>query len=276
MVFYGEVDLPLTEKIRIAARGIAPFAYFLRWYLVIPLIALSLRLVLRLWARLIGQPLKYPSPEGGLPPWLPHLILGFVAAFYAVYTWCLPSSLGYLDFRYQHVLLPWVFVTVAWGFQVIVSSVSSVWMRRVVFSLLLMALAFGSTMTYVGSRKVYAACGRSVENVLVPLAARLGQMAGPRDMVATHDVGVLGYYSGLPIVDLVGLTNPDRLSMSRQAPQTARDQVLQAGCGFLVIHRSWDDLYLHIDPERPDSGFRYLFQTEPAFGDRYRVYRFGE
>ncbi len=130
-------------------------------------------------------------------------------------------------------------------------------------------------MTYIGSRRVYAACVRSVENVLIPLAGRLRQIAGPEEVIVTHDVGVLGYYSGQSIVDLVGLTEPEQRFMFREASHATRDQVLRAGRGFLVIHASWDELYLHINPDSPDSGFRYSFETEPAFGDRYRIYHFG-
>lgn len=275
MVFHGEAGLPLAEKVRIAAGGIGPFVYFLRWYLVIPFVALALQLFRRRSVRLIGQSLGCSSSAAGIPTWLSGVILGFVVAFYAVYTWCLPSSLYYLDFRYQHVLLPWVFVVTAWGFQALVSSVHSARIRRFMSILLVTTLFLGSVMTYIGSRRVYAACVRSVENVLIPLAGRLRQIAGPEEVIVTHDVGVLGYYSGQSIVDLVGLTEPEQRFMFREASHATRDQVLRAGRGFLVIQASWDELYLHINPDSPDSGFRYSFETEPAFGDRYRIYHFG-
>ncbi|MFH1743909.1 MAG: hypothetical protein ABIH23_33305, partial [bacterium] len=276
MIFYGEAGLPLGEKTRLAWHGVGAFAYFLRWYLVIPFAALCLRFASRWTPRLSCQSPGCFVAGTGSPTWLSRSVLSFVLVFYSVYLWCLPSALFYLDFRYQHVLLPWVFVAVAWGFEGLVSRMRSITMRRVAFSLLTLTLLLGSIMTYRGCRTVYMDCVRSVGNVLIPLAERLGRMAMPGDVVAAHDVGVLGYFSGLRVVDLVGLTDPRVSAMLKRGDYVARDHILGAGHGFLVAHPVWDELYLGIDPDEPGSGFRFLFETELAFGDRYRVYRFGE
>ncbi len=274
MDFHDEVSWPIGEKLRVAGRAVFAFLYFLRWFLVIPFIAFFLRFFATFGGRAGcngGGCLSLPK-EPGRPLGLWGLV--YVSLFYGAYTWCLPSSLGYLDFRYQHVLLPWFFLTTAWGFDYLLSSICSDSVRKAAFALLVVPLLFGSIMTYVGSRIVYVSCVRSVGNVLIPLARRMERMAAPGDKIATHDVGVLGFHSGLPIVDLVGLTDP-RASERLDRKLDYGELVLSSGRGYLIVHPSWDEIYFHIEPERAGSGFEYLFQTDSAFGDRYSVYRFG-
>ncbi len=277
MEFYDEVSWPIEEKIAIAGKAIMAFLYYLRWFLIIPVVALAIRIVAWLPGRFkcgAGGCLAENAVNKRMDGWVVSWGVTYVGLFYVAYAWCLPSSLGYLDFRYQHVLLPWFFIATAWGIEFLLSSIRQDSSRRIALGLLFIPLLMGSAMTYVGSRMVYLNCVRSVGNVLVPLAERIDAMAVPGDTVAAHDVGVLGYHTRLPVRDLVGLTDP-------RAPERLhnefdyREFVLDSGQGYLVIHPSWDDLYFHIRPEKPDGSFEFLFRSDPAFGDRYHVYRFG-
>ncbi|HPO08797.1 MAG TPA: glycosyltransferase family 39 protein, partial [bacterium] len=267
MLFYGESEWPLWEKLRIGFRGVASFTYFLRWYLAIPVVALILRFTACRGSEcVVREPLL---PQGFLMSFMAFFLL-----FYGAYIACLPSALAHLDFRYQHVLLPWIFPAVAWGIDSIRFGMRSPRMRQTAFALLMIALLFGSIMTYIGSRTVYADCVRSIGNVLIPLAERLERASEPGDLVAAHDVGVLGYFSNFPVLDLVGLTDP-AVSRPRQTGEfDIRDWIRSKGHGYLVIHPIWDELYLHLRPDEPASGFRFLFETDRAFGDGYVVYKF--
>ncbi|HQL62219.1 MAG TPA: hypothetical protein PLQ35_07985 [bacterium] len=267
MMFYGEYQWPVWEKLQVGFDGVALFAYFLRWYLAIPFVAMILR-----FTACRGP--ECAVRKARLPQGFFMSLTAFFLLYYGAYIACLPSSTAHLDFRYQHILLPWIFLAVAWGIDSIRFGMHSLRMRRAALTLLMISLLFGSVMTYIGSRTVYADCVRSVGNVLIPLAKRLNSLSKPGDIVAAHDVGVLGYFTEMPVADLVGLTDPAMSRLRQTGGIDIRDWIHNKGSGFLVVHPTWDDLYLHIRPDEPDSGFRFLFETDRAFGDRYAVYRF--
>ena len=70
-----------------------------------------------------------------------------------------------------------------------------------------------STLIVVPKTRSYA---RSMKEVVFPLARRLGKMTGPGDVIATPNIGAMGYLSRRSILDLNGLVTPEIIPYKRE------------------------------------------------------------
>ncbi len=122
---------------------------------------------------------------------------------------------------------------------------------------------------------------KSYKETLIHLAEYFKNATPPDAVIATHDIGALGYLSERRINDLVGLVNPRVLSFYRQdggissIPLNKRHLVpyIKRTSDFLVVFKFWEK-FLNLSPDTLTNDFIFLGETKPIFGlnERYRIY----
>jgi hypothetical protein len=103
------------------------------------------------------------------------------------------------------------------------------------------------------------------------MAIELNGIIKPNEVLATHDIGIVGYYADYFVLDLVGLVNPEvvKYNKDRRLPE----YVEGANPDYLLIFPSWDHLHIfaHEYPERYE-----LVKEYPGGrlrGESFRLYR---
>jgi len=135
--------------------------------------------------------------------WNLLLSLGWWASFLSIYIFYLP--LTYQHGRYLMPTIP-LLVILGLGGTVNLLSHGSWRVPKAVFALstpLVLVLFW-----FLGAR-AYATDVRFIERELVDVARWLREETPPQAIVATHDIGAIGYFSQRTLVDIAGLANPE-------------------------------------------------------------------
>ena len=131
------------------------------------------------------------------------LPLAWWVAFFAIYTLYLP-----LPYQHGRYLMPTIPMLVILGLGGMVNLLSHDRWRviKAVFAIstpLLLVLFW-----FLGAR-AYATDVIFIERELVDVACWLREETPPQAIVATHDIGAVGYFSQRTLVDIAGLANPE-------------------------------------------------------------------
>ena len=95
-----------------------------------------------------------------------------------------------------------------------------------------MAVVFNALLMQPGGARQFGENVRDIQQMHVPMARWIAREAPEDAVVATHDIGALGYFSGRRIIDTAGLITPEVLTYLRPR-QAADGGVLE----FLVARR---------------------------------------
>ncbi|HLW03170.1 MAG TPA: hypothetical protein VKT82_31275 [Ktedonobacterales bacterium] len=160
------------------------------------------------------------------------LALGWVVALIGVYAIHLPVV--YQNGRYLMPILP---VLLALGGAGSLRFVSRTDFRLLPGVLLVLALALG-VLSIVRGAGIYAANVRYINGYQVETALWLRANTAPDALVATHDIGAIGYFSGRQVIDLGGLTQPEIVPLLND--QQALIAYLQrAHVDYVVMFPDW-------------------------------------
>jgi hypothetical protein len=98
-------------------------------------------------------------------------------------------------------------------------------------------LAAGALSLYGGAR-LYAGDVRAIDNYHVAAARWLRAHSPPGALVATHDVGAIGYFSGRPVLDMAGLVDPQVIPLVHD--QAALEAYLvRRHVAYVVMRPDW-------------------------------------
>ncbi len=160
------------------------------------------------------------------------LALGWAIALIGVYAVHLPVV--YQNGRYLMPILP---VLLALGVAGSLRFVSRGGFRLLPGTLLVLALAMG-ILSLVRGAGIYAANVRYINDYQVETALWLRANTAPDALVATHDIGAIGYFSGRQVIDLGGLTQPEIVPLL--SDQQALVAYLQrAHVDYVVMFPDW-------------------------------------
>ena len=182
--FFQEDELPLQDKVSLAANQIGLFAGPL-----VPLIALAAivagRRAMLLFALF----------------WVPVLVL---------YVLLFPGGLYHYYYRYQHPVLPFLAAFAGGG----AASLIAMAVQRdfVVKALVVLGLTVAVVAMYEQFehwRDVYETASTASYENLEAMALDLNTIVKPNETLATHDIGAVGYFGDFHVLDLVGLVNQD-------------------------------------------------------------------
>jgi hypothetical protein len=194
----------------------------------------------------------------------------FVIAFVAAYAWKLPFL--YQDGRYLIPIIPFVIVGMVDGLVRIGNAVrglaSDAGRAGKIVEALPLAIPIAAGLWMVGldvarltvGQRDFADRARHVGDVQVATARWCRDHLPSSAIVATHDIGALGFYSMRPIVDVVGLLDRG-IHGHIGDPRATLDFMRARGVTHLAFLTNW----IEVPNENP------LFRTDPAGGEIMQV-----
>ena len=101
-----------------------------------------------------------------------------------------------------------------------------------------------------------------INGEMVSVAQWLDRNTPPDALIAAHDIGAIGYFTGRPILDLAGLISPEVIPFIRD--EAKLDEWMRAkGAQYLVTFPGW---YPHLSSA---PGLVELFQGSSTFSPEH-------
>lgn len=160
------------------------------------------------------------------------LALAWVLALIGGYAIHLPVV--YQNGRYLMPVLP---VLLALGVAGTLRSLSAASFRLVPLVLVVLALGLGLISVGRGA-SIYALNIRFINGYQVQTALWLRDHTPPGAVIATHDIGAIGYLSGRPVIDLGGLTQPELVPLLSDQ-QALIAYLQQQQVDYVVMFPNW-------------------------------------
>jgi hypothetical protein len=159
----------------------------------------------------------------------------WVTGFLAIFAWKLPVTYQYG--RYVMPVIPIVILIGFWGFQSIQYdySLKKRWMIMTfwkVISIAVLAVFWVLGGTAFGKDVAY------IESEMVATARWVSANLPPESIIATHDIGALGYFGNHELVDLAGLVSPEIIPIIHDADQIS-EYLTSEGVDYLVTFPDW-------------------------------------
>jgi hypothetical protein len=140
------------------------------------------------------------------------------------------------------------------------------WVLGMVWQLTLVLVA---GMFWLVGARTYGEDVAVIESEMVTVAQWVAQNTPPDALIASHDIGALGYFAGRNLIDLAGLISPEVVPFIRDENQLA-GYLDQRSPGWLVTFPGW---YPQITRDRQPV-FTSNGQFAPALGEEnMAVYR---
>jgi hypothetical protein len=261
-VFFGESTMPFINKAGFFKNRFLPFYGSFLYpasLLILPLMIFARRVIT-----------------------LPYLWFYFFI-FYGAYFTVYPGAIQNYWNRYQHVFIPFIIMAIAVGTVTVSGMVKKRVVRIPVIILIAVSILYNQGISFITADRTYAAEIMSTRDPKIALALWLKRNTPDDALIALHDIGAVGYFSGRKVLDLVGLVNPevtayylDRRS-KRVIPLSERkiiDYLKEKRPDYLVMFYEWDRFFNLLRPDN-DKYFQLLHTTLPLYPTtmRYRVFK---
>lgn len=246
-LFFREFELPVTTKFDWTLGNVANFIAP-----VLPWLALSIFAIRRREA----------------------LVFAFYwTAFVVIYFLLFPGGLGHYWFRYQHIFLPAIVVFAAGGLATLLRRRDWRPLELAGAAAIGIVLLATVALQYNAYRHRYADDVRTNETRQVEIAHYIREQLPPGGTVATHDIGVIGYFCDCKVIDLVGLVNPDVTDY--HDGRHLRDYVDQVKPDLIVVFPSWEANFLRLGLDDNPQLFERLrvFPAPAGPSEDFVVYR---
>lgn len=189
-------------------------------------------------------------------------------ALIGAYWWKLPYL--YQNGRYLMPVIPFTVLIGFWGIRELTEFVRSrmadQYREAVGMALPTLFAVILATQALIAvwlERPVYQeSCGYILERQ-VRAAKWIEANLPPEAVVATHDIGAIGFYSGRRIVDMVGLVSPEAVKSIGKREELIR-QLTEQGVTHVAVLRSWFEI-VNVNP---------LFQTDERFPETMEVFAY--
>lgn len=164
------------------------------------------------------------------------LPLGWAAGHVLLYAWKLPVT--YQHGRYLLAIIPlWVLYGLAGWLLLLFNRQGGrpLWFGQKIAQLTFAAIAL--FFLFQGAL-AYATDVAIIEGEMVAMGQWLAENTPPQALVATHDIGAIGYFAQRPLLDLAGLITPEVIPLlADQAAISA--YVLDSPADYLVTAPGW-------------------------------------
>jgi hypothetical protein len=171
--------------------------------------------------------------------WVPILML-YIITF--------PGGLDHYFYRYQHPVLPLLAVVAASGvMQACAWAMRNGVVQKAVVVGVLAVAALATEQHYERWRVlIYSQAALETRTQLAGMAKDLNTIVKPNEVLATHDIGAVGYYADYQVLDLVGLVNPEVAPYEKD--RRVKEYLELARPDYILIFPDWDYYFLHIYP----------------------------
>ncbi|MEZ4591217.1 MAG: hypothetical protein R3D55_08745 [Chloroflexota bacterium] len=155
-----------------------------------------------------------------------------------LYAWRLPVT--FQHGRYLIPIMPvWVLYGLA-GWVLVLLYSSSEYDRTLWLGKQVVRLSFTIILLFflLQGALAFAADVAIVEGEMVTVAGWLAHNTPPDAVIASHDIGAIGYFAERPLLDLAGLITPEVIPLLQDEEALAR-YVLNSGAQYLVTAPGW-------------------------------------
>lgn len=261
-VFFGESAMPFINKAGFFKNRFLPFYGSFLYpaaLLILPLMLFARRVIA-----------------------LPYLWFYFFI-FYAAYFTVYPGAIQNYWNRYQHIFIPFIIMAVAGGAMVASGMVKKRAWRIMVMVLIAASILYNQGISFMNADRTYANEIISTRNPKIDLALWLKQNTPGNALIALHDIGAVGYFSGRKMLDLVGLVNPEVTGyylderIKKIIPLSERriiDYLKEKRPDYLVMFYEWDRFFNLLQPGNAHY-FQLIHTTLPLYPTemRYKVFK---
>lgn len=204
-------------------------------------------------ARWQGKAPLLAEPTSALP-------LLYWLLFGVIYALRLPVN--YQHGRYLMPVIPLYIVLGMGGTVLLLERLRSGYSRR----LLQNALLWAGILLIIGfialGARAYSDDLRFINDEMVTVARWLNAHTPANALIATHDIGAIGYFTQRPLLDMAGLISPEVIPILRDE-DALWEWITASGAQYLVTFPSWYPR-MTVRPE-----LELVFQTDSAFTRAY-------
>ena len=242
--FFQENLFPFQEKMTIVGDVIGRFAGQ-----IVPLVAFAA------FAPRRKEPLLFALF------WVPVIV---------AYALLFPGGLSHYFYRYQHPVLPLVAVLAGAGAaQLLTTAMTSGYVARALALAALVIAVVPMWEQYDRHRDLYKQAAAETYADLRAMAIDLNSIIGPNEVLATHDIGAVGYFADYQILDIVGLVNPKVIPYHEG--RRLKKYIEGAHADYLLTFPDWDLYYIQAFAEE-DPDYTLIKRYDGGPGRYYTPY----
>jgi hypothetical protein len=175
----------------------------------------------------------------------------WIVGLIMLYAFTLPAL--YHNGRYLMPLIPVVIILGLDGLQTLSSQFRSISRFWNVYRVAVLAMIL---VTWLSNARSYSLESHLLEHSHLRIANWIQMNTAPNAVIATHDIGILGYYGGRRIVDLAGLVTPDVIPLFHE-PHSLAEYGRRNHVGYVVV---FTDFYLDL---LHDLNAQLVFSPDP-------------
>jgi hypothetical protein len=180
----------------------------------------------------------------------------FILIFYAAYLIEFAGALLHYGGRYEHPLVPVLLTGAVLGADGLVRWARRFpsWIPRFLTGGLIVLFAWLTAFSGVTHQHLYRFRLEHTKNELLPVVDWLKAHSAPGDLIAAHDIGALYYFGERPVLDLVGLTDPEVAHVHADLADPCRDRAMRKIALYMLLEerrpklismfQKWDVNYL--------------------------------
>ncbi|MCE1164079.1 MAG: hypothetical protein LWX07_01605 [Bacteroidetes bacterium] len=200
------------------------------------------------------------------------LYAAFVFALIFVYWFKLPYAHRFG--RYLMPAIPFIILSSGLGFRELSKLLGGFMKSKniangfmIIASALILAYSF---VNYNDNKKVYAEQCAYIHDRQVVTALWIKDNTKPEDIIATHDVGAIGFYSERKIVDVAGLITPELITRinDRDYTKFLMEYLNKSGVTYLAFLREWYRVVnqnpLYTSTNKTPVEYMDVFKYEPG------------
>jgi tetratricopeptide (TPR) repeat protein len=164
----------------------------------------------------------------------------FAFAVVAAYAVKLPYL--YQNGRYVMPVIPFFYLVSVLGLAVLIEDVlprsASVKMLRLSSGLFGVVLVLASAFKVVKDEPIYTEYSQHIAERHIAAGKYLATHTTPQDIIATHDIGAIAFYSDRNVLDMVGLVSKEMLGKIAK-PDLTKKFIIESGATKLACLQSW-------------------------------------
>jgi hypothetical protein len=261
-IFFGESGIPLINKMGCFKNGL--FLFFIVLMYPVPLFIFPL-----------------------IPFARKVIVLGYLWVYYGLFCFfyfiLFPCALKHYWCRYQHIFIPFIIIALSGSTYELMNLCKQKFMKIAVVVVICLCLTYNQIVSFQFVKNIYGNQIACTEKTLLDLARWIRNNTPDDSTIALHDIGVVGYYSGRKILDLVGLINPEIIKYYKgkvgtgSLPLADREIIpylSEKKPDYLVLFPEWDRFFNLLQPTNVQY-FNLKYTTAPLYPTdlRYNVYK---
>ena len=213
---------------------------------------------------------------------LPYLWF-YVSTFYLFYFLLFPGAIQHYWYRYQHIFIPLCTIALAGGTYELISICKQKLLKIAMAVVILLCIAYNQSVSFGRVKNIYSNQIACVEYTLLDLVHWLKENTPDDCLIALHDIGVVGYFSGRKMLDLVGIVNPEvtgnyldqrSKTVIPLSERNSIDYLKEKRPDYLVMLPEWDKFFNVLTPGNRNY-FELLHVTPPLYPTdmKYQVFK---